>query len=611
MLAGVIAGLVAVSLPAATSLMPIDEIRAGMVGEGRTVWTGARVDTFKVQILGVLRNVIGPQRNLILAKLEGGPLADAGVMAGMSGSPVYIDGRLIGAVSYSLGTFSKEPIAGITPIGEMTEAAPLAPRRPSVNARAQLQLPMTRESAARALRDAFQWARPFADQPADVQILGGGAGGRSIDGQIATLLRPIATPLVMGGFRPDVADILSGAFRDYGFVPIVGGTASNLDAAETSTGPLQPGDAIGINLITGDLSLGAAGTVTHVDGDRVYAFGHPFYNLGPTQFPMTRAYVHTILPSLFTSMKISTNGEVIGTIQQDRATTVAGTLGKGPALIPINVRLESERGLKKAFKFSVVDDQLFTPLLTYMSILNTLVQYEREYGQATLSVKGKATVKKHEEISFEDIFTGDAPSIGAATYIAAPISFLLGNDFEPVEIEGLDLSITSSEQQRIATLERVWVDAVRPRPGRTVPLKVLLRTYRGEEITRTLPIDIPANASGSLSILVSDGSRLSQWEQREVHQPLQPHGVPQMIRALNKARKNNRLYIRLVSTDAGAVVNGEYLSSLPSSVLAVLEADRNGGSFIPLRNATLGEWELPTDHAVSGSRLLTINVNPD
>ena len=199
--------------------------------------------------------------------------------------------------------------------------------------------------------------------------------------------------------------------------------------------------------------------------------------------------------------------------------------------------------------------------------------------------------------------------MGAAAYLVAPITFLMGNDYEKVDLEGLDITITSTEEPKTATLERVWIDDPRPRAGRTVPLKVLLRTYRGDEVVRTLPIDIPANASGSLSLLVSDGWRLSQIEQRDARAPQAPRSVPQMIRALNKAPRNNALYVKLLGTDAGAVINGERLSSLPPSVLAVLEADRNGGNFNPLQTATLGEWELPTEQAVSGSRTLTITVS--
>ncbi len=591
------------SLPASTPQMAIDELRPGMLGTGVTVFQGESREDFKVQIIGVLKNVVGPRRNLILARLEGGPLASTGVIAGMSGSPVYVEGRLIGAVSYSLGAFSKEPIAGITPIAEMTETAALATPRPP-SQRARVEWPVTPDSLVRAFREAFGAPSAFAERPADVQAFGVPAVAAE---HFGVSLRPIFTPLVMGGFTADSSQLLSSVFADRGFVPVAGGGAG-LRRADAS--PLQPGDAIGIGLISGDLSLAGAGTVTLVDGDRVFAFGHPFYNLGPTAFPMTRANIETVLPSLFTSTKIASIGEIIGTFQQDRATAIAGTLGPGPALIPVKIGLDSERGLRKSFRFDLVQDQLFTPLLTYVTIVNTLKSYEREFGAATFTVKGTATVKGHGDISFEDIFTGDSPSIGAATYIVAPITFLLSNDREPVEIEAVDISIASTEQPRTATLERVWLDDVRPRAGRAVALKILTRTYRGDETIRTIPIDIPANASGSLSILVSDGTRLAQMEQRELRQSLPPQSVGQMIRALNKARKNNRLYVKLLSPDSGAVVNGEALSALPASVLAVLEGEKSGGSFIPLRSASIGEWELATDYAVRGSRLLTIDVEP-
>ena len=217
-------------------------------------------------------------------------------------------------------------------------------------------------------------------------------------------------------------------------------------------------------------------------------------------------------------------------------------------------------------------------------------------------------LKKYDAVTFDNLFAGDNSSSNASAYVVAPITALINNDYENVDIDGLDLTIKSTEEPRTATVERVWIDDPRPRAGRTVPLKVLLRTYRGEDMLRTIPIAIPSNASGNLVVMVSDGQRLSQTEQREARLP-QPRSVPQLIRALNKARRNNTLYVKLLGSDAGAVVNGEVLSSLPPSVLAVLEADRSGGNFNPLSSATLGEWELPTDHVISGVRTLTIQVS--
>jgi len=608
-LASLLASLALIRLPAQTQMLGIDDIRPGMVGVGRTVFDGTRVEEFKVNILGVLENVIGTHRNLILAKLEGGPLERTGVIAGMSGSPVYVDGKLIGAVSYSLGQFSRDAIAGITPIAEMTDATASSDARPPA-AKVRVEFPLTRENLSAAFRRALHWNRPFAERPGDAELIGPTAIAGVAGPEVGMRLQPIATPLMMSGFEPDVADLLAGAFREQGFVPTGRGTAIGRTGEKPYEGPLKPGDAIGVALVRGDLELGATGTVTHVDGDRVYAFGHPLYNLGPTAFPMTRAYVYTVLPSLASSMKLSTTGEVIGSFLQDRAVAIAGRLGAGPRMIPVTMTLESARAPKRTFHFELSNDQMFTPLMAAAAMTNTLASYERQYGTSTFYLRGTAKVNKHEAVTFDNVFAGDQPSINAATYIAAPIAALLGNDFEKVDIDNIDLAISSSEETRTATLERVWLDDPRPRAGRSVPLKMLLRTYRGEEIIQTVAMEIPANVSGAVSVLVADGGRLSQIEQRETRSG-QPRSVDQIIRTLNKSRRGNTLYVKLLGSEPGAVVKGEALTSLPPSVLSVLEADRSSGSFNSLSSATLGEWQVPTDRAVSGSRVLTISVSPD
>ena len=598
-----------IRVPAATLQMGINEIRPGMVGIGRTVFEGTRVEEFTARIIGVLENAIGTRRNLILARLEGGPLANTGVIAGMSGSPVYIDGRLIGAVSYSLGQFSKEPIAGITPIAEMTDATTFTDVRPAA-ARVKVEFPLTRENLTTAFRKALNWNRPFADRPEDARFFGDTVAAGASGTALGTLLRPIATPLVMSGFEPELAEMLGAAFRDQGFIPTGGGAAGGRAGEQAFDGPLKPGDAVGVVLVGGDMQLGATGTVTHVEDDKVYAFGHPLYNLGPTTFPMTRAYVHTVLPSLFSSMKLSTTGDVIGSFLQDRAVAIAGRLGPGPRMIPFTITLDSDRAAKRTFNFELANDQMFTPLMASATISSTLASYERQYGTATFYLRGSAKINRHEAVAFDNVFAGEQPSINAATFVAAPIAALLGNDYEKVNIESVELTIGSTEESKTATLERVWIDDQRPRAGRTVPLKILLRTRRGDEILRTVPIEIPSNATGTLSVLVADGGRLGQIEQREARTQ-QPRNVDQMIRLLNRSRRGSTLYIKLLGSDPGAVISGESLTALPPSVLGVLEADRSTGSFSPLSNATLGEWELPTEHAVNGSRTLSIVVSPN
>lgn len=593
-----------VRVPATTTLMPIEEIKPGMIGTGRTIFEGSELTDFKVHILGVLKNVQAPQRNLILARLEGGPLAETGVIAGMSGSPVYVDGRLIGAVAYSIGAFPKEPIAGITPIAEMIEATSNGSERRGGSPQARIELPVSPERLAAAIRANYARIAAFADRPADVQAFGLPAAAGS---QMGALLRPIATPLMLSGMDSGTSDLVSSMFRDAGFTPMFSGAAGG--GAPAETGPLRPGDPVGVSLLSGDAEMGATGTITHIDGNRIYGFGHPFFNFGPTAFPLTRAHVYATLPSLMSSFKIATMGEVIGTMQQDRATAIAGTLGPGPAVIPISITLDNGRGPKRTFKYTAVNDQLFTPLLTYVALFNTLGNYERQFGSMTFMVKGQATFDKHAALAYEDIFTGDSTIAAASAYVAGPVTMLLANDVEKVTLKGVELAVTASEESRSATIERVWLDDVRPRAGRTVPLKVLTRSYRGAEKISTIPIEIPANAAGQLTVMVTDGRQLNQIEQRELRRSVQPTSVAQMLKVLNQSHRNNRVYVRLLTGTPGAVVNGEALTSLPPSMLAVFEGDRSSGSFTPIRSAALGEWELTMDSAISGTRVLTLDLD--
>lgn len=589
------------SLPAASRVFPVDDIRPGMKAEGKTVFEGDRLESFTAHIIGVLRNVIGPQRTLILARLEGGPLATTGVIAGMSGSPVYIDGKLVGAVSYSLGSFSKEAIAGITPIGEMIDAAALdTPRRRL----AAVQPPRGAgvDDPLAQVREAFASLRPFVDSPFDAQLRGGTLPQFASAG---AMLRPIATPLGLAGFSASTVAPLEGMLHAAGFLPAM--TGAGPAGAEVAPRPLRPGDPVGITMVSGDVEIGATGTVTEVDGDAVYAFGHPFYNLGPTAFPMTRAYIHTVLPSLQSSMKIASTGAVIGTIRQDRATTVAGRLGPGPVLIPVTLTLSAE-GATRTFRMQVAHDQLFTPLMTYLAIVETLTSYQRQMGVSTYAIKGRAVITGRGEVVFDDLFTGDQAPMGAANAVMGPLNVLMRNVHEDVQFESITLDVTSSEEARTAVLERVTIEAAIVKPGQTVPVTLHARTYRGSPVTRTVSITIPPQARGSVSVMVSDALRLVQADPRDTS-PAQMRSLPQMLRLLSDVRHNNRFYVRLVRPNAGAVVRGEALVSLPSSVISVMEGDRQGGSFRGLGSALTGDWEVPFDYVVSGTRTLTIPIH--
>jgi hypothetical protein len=256
--------------------------------------------------------------------------------------------------------------------------------------------------------------------------------------------------------------------------------------------------------------------------------------------------------------------------------------------MPVTMTLEAERASgTRSFKFNAVKDQLFGPLMTYTALVNTLTSYERQFGTTTYAVQGRLKLKGHDPILLDNMFAGENAASNTSAYIIAPVTAMVNNDYEVVDMEGLELTVTSSEQPRTAQLERVWLDDPRPRPGRTVPLKVALRSYRGDDIIQTIPITIPANARGTLALTVSDGQRLNQTEQREARLA-QPRTVPQLVRTLNRTRRNNVIYVKLMSSDNGAVVAGELLPSLPPSVLAVIESDRSGGNPNALQTATLG-----------------------
>jgi hypothetical protein len=596
----VAAALVA-ALPAraAEDVLPLSEVRPGMLGTGRTVFEGARVDEFGVRILGVLENALGPRQSIILARLDGGPLAQTGVIAGMSGSPVFVGGRLVGAVAYAF-PFGKEPIAGITPIGEMMEATQsAAPRAASTRFHAAalggLRAPLDRESVAAALR------RPLRAVVANV------APGVLPSSLAGAALNPLALPLVFSGFDAETFDWARSVFSAMGFTPVLGGGAT------ATVGPLpdlQPGAAVGVSLIEGDIDLSVTGTITAIDHDRVYAFGHPFYNLGPTQFPMKKAWVYSIFPSLQASWKIAATTDAVGTVDQDRTTAIAGRLGRTPRMIPVEVKLRSSRGPERVFRYRMVEDELFTPLLGYVSLLSILRGHERAFGAATLRVDARLALADGRDVRVRDVVAAEQPAQEAAGILAGPLALLVGNDFEKVEIERLDVDVEAEEELRQATITRAWVDAAEPvRPGATVPLKVELRTHRGDTFTRELPVALPASApGGTYTLLVGSAATMDAVEQREMRQPFAPHDLPALVQALNKLRSGDRVYARLSRPGKGAIVGGEYMPELPSSVLSVLDASDQGTSVVTLASTPVWKGDAPTGYAVSGVRHLSLAV---
>jgi hypothetical protein len=590
------AGIALSARPQSPGFFPLEDVRPGMVGVGRTVFSGDTLEEFRANIVGVLRNVIGPNRNLVLAKLEGGPLASTGVIQGMSGSPVYIDGRLLGAVSYALGSFPKEPFAGITPIEEMTDAvnAPAPPnRRDGAPAGAW---PTTIEGVVARVNDIA--TRALA--PVGVRLPGLSVVGPSALADLAPALRPIGAAMAISGLDPSLAARLDRA------LPGSARPGQSADAVASRAAPLRPGEPVGMSLLRGDLELGATGTVTHVDGPRVYAFGHPFLNLGPTSMAMTRAHVYAVLPSLDTSMKIAGLGPVIGTMNQDRATAVGGMLGTTPAELQVTITLTSEREADRRFSIAVLHDEGLTALFSYVTIYNTLLGYERSAGALSIAARGVVDYGRHGRIEIDDFFAGPTAIAEASAGTTASIGPAATNGFESVMPSALDLTLHVTERVEQLVIERAWLDTTRPQFGGTHRLHVLLREHRGGSRTIDLPVTMPAHGNGPLTLAVLDAATLTQLEQRDVR-PAQPASIDALFLRLAERRQGNRVYVRLIDTSAGTAVAGLTLPALPGSVRSVLDADSTVKS-ATVSKTVVGAWEQRFDAAVRGSHELTIQL---
>ncbi len=604
--------VVAVSLPAfaqSTVFMSVDEVRAGMKGIGRTVFQGTAIEQFDVELLGVLKN-FAPKQDMILARLSGGPLAQTGVIAGMSGSPVYIDGKLLGAVAFAF-PFAKEPIAGIQPISQMVN---ILNERPAPAPAAQAaSLPtespaefiyglLGRLGEGKSLQEAHQaWlgqGYPAAAQPA--------AGAPS-------LVR-IETPLFLAGATPAAIRQFTPFFNAVGFTPVQGGgggSASSLQAGPTPS--LQPGSAVNAELIRGDVNISANGTVTHVDGNRVYAFGHPNMSVGPTDLPMSAGYVISLLPNIQNSFKLAVPMDVVGSFDQDRATGIAGTIGRAPKMIPMTVNLRSSQNTVNQYKFEIANDRFLTPLLMNFTLFNAITASERGLGEMTLDISGSIRVKDYDPIRVDNVFSGDANTQTTATIgTIAPVQYLMNAGYDGIVIEGVDLDIVSTDRKTNAQLERISVDKTEVRPGETVILSAFLRATTGDIVVERHPVQIPSGLpAGPVQLLVGDGTTITTTDLRRGAAGV-PKDMTQIIKELNNLRKNDRLYIKILSFAPAIVIGGEELPSLPPSMAAVINTDRSSSRSVSnTRNSTIGEIELPQSrYVIQGQRSLNVTVRP-
>lgn len=355
--------------------------------------------------------------------------------------------------------------------------------------------------------------------------------------------------------------------------------------------------------------MGASGTVTHIDGAQVYAFGHAFLSQGPTTMPMTQATVLTVLPSLDSSMKIGAMGPVIGRMTQDRSVGVGGVLGRGPSELAVRVNLESEGVPSRVFNFQVVHDQSLTPLFAFVSILNTLSSYDRPAGATTITAKGHISYSTIGRLEIDDVFTGDSALTQAATTALTPIGALATNTFRPLLPESMEVTLRVTEAEDHSTIERVWLDTVKPVPGGTHTVHVQLRRFRGGLETVSLPITLPSRLTGPVTLLVSDAPTLTTLEQNELR-PAGPTSLDALISRLRDAHANHHLYMRLLAPAPGTAVAGQSQPALPSSIQAALDADKSAAS-TALSRTVLASWHLTLPRVVRGSREVPLTVRAD
>jgi hypothetical protein len=575
-------------------MIPLSEIHAGMQGYAYTIFAGDQVEKFDLEVLGILPNFLGPQQSIILVQLKGPKVEHTGVVAGMSGSPVYLDGKLAGALSLKLGVFTKEPIAGVTPIADVLKS-PASQNNPAQSLSSQ-DTSQFFSQATLPNQNSANSTNTFSAQ--QVTLPSG------------TALEPIETPLVFSGFDATALRQFSSQLQSYGFVATQGGTA----APRSDDGQLKPGDMAGMVLVQGDASINSACTVTAVQADRVFLCGHPFLSLGDVQLPMARSRVVTTLSSDMASTKIVNIGGSIGTITGDHITAVTGKLGAAPTMIPLDLTL-SAAGSEKRLHFELVNHPRLTPILVALTTFSGLTQNSL-YGEGTtLHLSGAIQMKNHAPVQIENTFApGDALSpdgLPIALTMQAIFARLFTNNFEVAGIERISLKVESVPGRHSFTIESAWLEKGEAAPGETLRVRVLLRPYRGparvEETTVRVPDQVARGTM--LRVLVSDADMLNRASRGFAPVAVSGSaGLDQLIALLNRERRNDRLYVGLFSPSPTMLWDDKELPNVPLSEINIVDGRPAPGSVQVLRESLSSESSIPLGGPVAGVISLNLQI---
>jgi SpoIVB peptidase S55 len=587
----------------AQDFMPIEAIRPGMQGTARTVFEGNKLEEFGVEILGVLKNAIGPQQDLILARLHGPKVEFTGVVAGMSGSPVYVEGKLVGALSYRIGQFAKEAIAGITPIADMLK---LEGSRAQEDGR--------RAETAPDLLGRFLVATGGAGGTiAGVPTASPDRGERLLEsGSAATAdLRPIGTPLVCSGCDPGVLRYYASIFEASGLEPSAGGGGT----AERSTPlPLDPGTAIGGALVTGDLSLTGIGTLTYVEGTRVFAFGHPLLGMGSMEIPMTQAEVLLTFPSAAASFKIANATRPVGTIVQDRLTAIMGEVGRVPDTIPVTVRVASPPAPRRDFHYEIMRHRAWSPVMVAVTTANSLARTIEFDASATLAATYRIDIEGIPPVELEDLYSGVNPGqpvhIEVANDAGGLFGLLFNNRFEELKVRSVDVAVEALPPSRIAAVTSLSASAMTVRPGEPFRVSVTLSPYRGEERQIVFEASLPEDTTpGEVEIIVGSGPAIEGLDRRVLERQLaQAAGLEDLIRLVGRSKKNHDLYLRVSRRSPSAIVRSEILPDLPLSVFTVFNSPRLSADSTLMIEAPILEVSRDVGLVAVGGRRISLKV---
>jgi hypothetical protein len=605
--ATVVSSSAAISYPpkaGPVQIMKSSELKPGMTGTAWTVFTGTEPEPVPIEIIGLWKNAWGPKQDVIIAKM-GGKAQRTNVAGGMSGSPVYIDGKLIGAVALRLSVFSPDAICGITPIELMLEINDLDQSRPS---------------DARTPDKAQPRAQVSVPSELLAQAVAAGASPTLI--QQSPLLTPIETPLTFSGFHENVLREFGPMFQQLGVTAVQGGGAGSAIYA-TKPAPdwkdaLQPGGVVAGVLVSGDMGVTGLGTVTYNDGKRVLAFGHPFFNLGPVNMPMSKGEVLMVLASQFQPNKIANATEIVGELTQDRHSGIMGVLGQESGMIPVAVNVRTFGGgptasSEKKFRFNVFVNQKWTPYLMMVTLFNTVSGVNEFMDEATYRLTGEVEMDGQPNISLTTMqASGDLPMPAPmllAGWWGDKFNRLYLNSVKTPKLKSVSVNVDLLPERRVATIENAWAGSSDVRPGEDLPVKVFLRPYRGSQIEREFMVHVPAGlAKGDHRLLLSDADTANRMQTLAGHMN---HYIdlPQTVSLINQERSNNKMYVSLLQSSPTAYYDDKTMPSLPASVLNVMQTGRDSTRpVITSPESATEQAAIPFDYVVSGSYSLKITV---